>query len=1000
MPPPSEDLVSGLSSSSDGLRSPAALDRNSGGMAYLGGHGESGGEEEAGAGASDGYGSDLASEGYGESDFEEEYVADAGPAEWAEVDEQQLHAAALHLCAIISGTSKTEAAARPLGGVAADAEHVDPLGLGGIDVKAKMLSSRRVVGAPGARGQRRHRRRKAEHADSLTRGTQGDRLQIIPTSDRFDPELYLALIHSETTLDELVTGTHTLEVDVADRKTQLKDLVKDNFERFISCKRTIDDIHARLRESESDASTSGVSTYQLAERVEELRDETQRTFSSLLERHQQVERVRTVISLLRRFSLLFSLPTRIRMHADAQDHEAVISEYRRARQMVGASGVTIWASLMKEVDKVVEQVVDDLIMHLVTPSTPPEDAIDSIRNLLLLREINAPGTGEGRLDDPVSVYLATQKKRYMDKIEEFSIDHGCKMTNLWEKMHERAEEDSRWMELQSDSATDDGGTKPSRELTPAAAKTQNGNEADLLASVYGDGGAANGGRAEQWGVVEVDGQQLFAPQAMLVKFEMRLTALVSRQLAEVWLAFSGQRERNAQLEGEISRKVEELEEVVAAVAAAYASAMKQLLADLGSSGKGAFDGLLLVMRHLKQTCAHLEADKVAPLQAHLAEVGWAATHQCVQQLCAKLALPSAWLADQETWEPLPVSCYTEGDPVSHTPILLAQQLGALQQQLSTVAAAAAAFPQCASSKRQLSHERQVESKLADAFYNCLHNYGDAVRKLSNTLTSGSSQSSGISTKVDFDGEEAQPLLLLLRNNVTFVRSQLLPSTAETLLTLLRVLQPMRSARRSRQRSAAAPAADLLLPSSEAYQLVRQELRQLAEELLATYCAMKEAALTEVSDRVAARFDQGLSVHHPKPTAIGKVVVELVNAAAALHAEVVTAAPSQVSAVLNKIVGQALAHLAQAVANIQGPVSVHGATQLLLELRYLEAVLLTPLGVSEVLFDRPIAATMKKISGAKGGLQEQLEDEVALLLPRAVESTAFNVACFQGVVSGK
>lgn len=81
-------------------------------------------------------------------------------------------------------------------------------------------------------------------------------------------------------------------------------------------------------------------------------------------------------------------------------------------------------------------------------------------------------------------------------------------------------------------------------------------------------------------------------------------------------------------------------------------------------------------------------------------------------------------------------------------------------------------------------------------------------------------------------------------------------------------------------------------------------------------------------------------------------------------------------------------------------SVHGATQLLLELRYLEAVLLTPLGVSEVLFDRPIAATMKKISGAKGGLQEQLEDEVALLLPRAVESTAFNVACFQGVVSGK
>jgi hypothetical protein len=34
---------------------------------------------------------------------------------------------------------------------------------------------------------------------------------------------------------------------------------------------------------------------------------------------------------------------------------------------------------MKEVDKVVESVVDDLIMQLVTPATPPEQAIDSIR---------------------------------------------------------------------------------------------------------------------------------------------------------------------------------------------------------------------------------------------------------------------------------------------------------------------------------------------------------------------------------------------------------------------------------------------------------------------------------------------------------------------------------------------------------------------------------------------------------------------------------------------
>jgi exocyst complex component 2 len=68
--------------------------------------------------------------------------------------------------------------------------------------------------------------------------------------------------------------------------------VKDNFERFISCKRTIDDIHSRLRESEASEPSNGVSTSQLSDRVVMLKDETQRSFSSLLERHQQVTSTR------------------------------------------------------------------------------------------------------------------------------------------------------------------------------------------------------------------------------------------------------------------------------------------------------------------------------------------------------------------------------------------------------------------------------------------------------------------------------------------------------------------------------------------------------------------------------------------------------------------------------------------------------------------------------------------------------------------------------------
>jgi hypothetical protein len=140
------------------------------------------------------------------------------------------------------------------------------------------------------------------------------------------------------------------------------------------------------------------------------------------------------------------------------------------------------------------------------------------------------------------------------------------------------------------------------------------------------------------------------------------------------------------------------------------------------------------------------ADAAWPLKAHLSEVGWIATWECVERLCGQLAIPATWLVEQETWEPLPCSCYTNSDPISRTPIHLANQVATLQQQLSFVVATASVFPAGLSAKRQLNHQAKLESKISTAFYSCLHSYVDAIRKLSNNPVSGS-ESSAISTKV-------------------------------------------------------------------------------------------------------------------------------------------------------------------------------------------------------------------------------------------------------------
>lgn len=62
-------------------------------------------------------------------------------------------------------------------------------------------------------------------------------------SDHFDPKLFLSRIHQETSAADLESGALALKSDLKGRNLQRKQLVKDNFDCFVSCKTTIDGIY-------------------------------------------------------------------------------------------------------------------------------------------------------------------------------------------------------------------------------------------------------------------------------------------------------------------------------------------------------------------------------------------------------------------------------------------------------------------------------------------------------------------------------------------------------------------------------------------------------------------------------------------------------------------------------------------------------------------------------------------------------------------------------------
>jgi len=57
---------------------------------------------------------------------------------------------------------------------------------------------------------------------------------------------------------ELQYGMRSLDRELSERTGQLRQLVKQNFDRFISCKTTIDDIYVKLHKIESGELGAGV----------------------------------------------------------------------------------------------------------------------------------------------------------------------------------------------------------------------------------------------------------------------------------------------------------------------------------------------------------------------------------------------------------------------------------------------------------------------------------------------------------------------------------------------------------------------------------------------------------------------------------------------------------------------------------------------------------------------------------------------------------------------
>lgn len=302
-------------------------------------------------------------------------------------------------------------------------ECIDPLGLGVIDNRTLRLINEYTASSPS---------KDKDYLDTNLRE------KLMYFSEKFDPKSFLSRVHQDTTAADLEAGALALKTDLKGRTQQKKQLVKENFDCFVSCKTTIDDIESKLKRIEEDPEGSGTS--HLFSCIQGVSSVANRAFGPLFERQAQAEKIRSVQGMLQRFRTLFNLPSAIRGSISKGEYDLAVREYRKAKSIVLPSHVGILKRVLEEVEKVMHEFKGMLYRSMEDPHIDLTNLENIVRLLLELEPES----------DPVWHYLNIQNHRIRGLLEKCTLDHDTRMENLQNEVHEKALADAKWRQIQQD----------------------------------------------------------------------------------------------------------------------------------------------------------------------------------------------------------------------------------------------------------------------------------------------------------------------------------------------------------------------------------------------------------------------------------------------------------------------------------------------------------------------------------------------------------------------
>ncbi|KAI9248099.1 exocyst complex component Sec5-domain-containing protein [Sporodiniella umbellata] len=159
-----------------------------------------------------------------------------------------------------------------------------------------------------------------------------EKATIMITNKKFQPRQYLLQVHQNTSYNQLLDGEERLRQGVDQEAEALKNLVHQNFDRFVSAKNTIDHVYDEMRSKqlnkEQDYGTVG-----LQKSLKDANERAKQIYGPVVDRRQRVEKVKSTLTMLQRYRFLFNLPSSLLEFIKQSKYEAAIRDYKKGKYL-------------------------------------------------------------------------------------------------------------------------------------------------------------------------------------------------------------------------------------------------------------------------------------------------------------------------------------------------------------------------------------------------------------------------------------------------------------------------------------------------------------------------------------------------------------------------------------------------------------------------------------------------------------------------------------------